>query len=253
MRQLAPASDIRPIHLKKPASTPGAMRFPRLLPVLLASALPAAVAVAYPADQAQIPMMPPSPPTKQPAEDKDSSPASSSSSSVPLADILGTNRALTSFSSFARMHASTSSLLADRSARVVVLAPLNSAIEALPRKPWEDPRDYDALGEQAYDGAGGESRADANLRRFVEAHIVRAGPWREGEKAPTVAGRQIWYADQKSGKRVILPDGIEVEKVASTVANGEVFYVDSLVPRGDTRLTVFPFRQWTLKGVLNYK
>jgi len=205
------------------------MRFPRFLPVLLAAALPTASALANPADRAQIPMMPPPPPQSPPtADDKGSSSGSgsgggsASSSAVPLADILGTNRALTSFSSFARMHASTSSLLADHSAKTTVLAPLNSAIEALPRKPWEDPRDYDSLGEQAYDGSGGESRADANLRRFVEAHLVRASPWREGEKAPTVGGRLIWWADQKSGKRVILPDGIEVEKVASTVANGEV-------------------------------
>ncbi|UNI23127.1 hypothetical protein JDV02_008964 [Purpureocillium takamizusanense] len=214
------------------------MRFPRLVPVLVASAaLPTFSALAeHPAaDRAQIPMMPPSPPPPTSGADDSKGSGSgaspSSSSAVPLADILGTNRALTSFSSFARMHASTSSLLADRSANTTVLAPLNSAIEALPRKPWEDPREYDALGEQAYDGSGGESRADANLRRFVEAHLVRASPWREGEKAPTVAGRQIWWADQKSGKRVILPDGIEVERVASTVANGEV---------------------WTLKGVLNY-
>lgn len=50
-------------------------------------------------------------------------------------------------------------------------------------------------------------------------------PW-EG-KAMTVSGgengkgREVWW-EEKDGKRVIMPDGVEVEKVASKVANGEL-------------------------------
>lgn len=43
----------------------------------------------------------------------------------------------------------------------------------------------------------------------------------EGEK-----GREVWW-EEKDGKRIVMPDGVEVESVASRVANGEVV---SLLP-----------------------
>ncbi|KYK54361.1 hypothetical protein DCS_06319 [Drechmeria coniospora] len=150
--------------------------------------------------------------------------------SPPLADILGTHRSLTSFSSFARLQTSTTALLADLTSNTTVLAPLNSAIERLPRKPWEDPREYEVLGAQAYDGSGGEHRANENLRKFVEAHLLTASPWYRNVRATTVAGKELWW-EEKDGKRVIMPDRVEVEKVASQVANGEI---------------------WILTGVLKY-
>ncbi|KAL6863836.1 hypothetical protein J3F83DRAFT_164682 [Trichoderma novae-zelandiae] len=156
---------------------------------------------------------------------------------VLLVDILGTQRSLTTFFSLSRMHPETSDPLADPDTKTTVLAPNNIVIEDLPRKPWEKSADYDALGEQAYDGSGGKDRADENLRRFVQAHLVigHPSPWEAGVKAKTAAGREVWWEHGKSGdgdeKRVVMPDGVEVERVASRVANGEV---------------------WILKGVLNY-
>ncbi|KAM4067290.1 hypothetical protein HRG_001266 [Hirsutella rhossiliensis] len=159
--------------------------------------------------------------------------------SVPLADILGTHRSLTSFSSVTRMH--PSSLASDvlsqtataSSSTTIVLAPLNSAIDALPRKPWEDPDDYAALGQSAYDGAQGQDRANANLRRFVDRHLVvveaAAAGWPRGQRATSLAGRELWWDDDGSGNRFVMPDHVEVERVASRVATGEV---------------------WMLKGVL---
>ncbi|KFH44470.1 FAS1 domain-containing protein -like protein [Hapsidospora chrysogenum ATCC 11550] len=147
---------------------------------------------------------------------------------VRLADILGTQRSLTTFSSLTRLHASTSTLLGDANTNTTVLAPLNSAIDDLPRKPWEDPRDYAQVGADAYEGDDGRDRAQRNLRRFVEAHLVTQSPW-EG-KARTVAGREVWW-EWRGDKRVIMPDEVEVEKVASQVSNGEL---------------------WILRGVLNY-
>lgn len=84
-----------------------------------------------------------------------------------------------------------------------MLAPLNSAVEKLPRKPWEDPREYGALGPNAYEGGEGHERAQRNLRRFVEAHLVPASPWKEGEKIKTVdGGREIWW-EEKDGIRLV--------------------------------------------------
>ncbi|EKJ74710.1 hypothetical protein NXS19_013949 [Fusarium pseudograminearum] len=150
--------------------------------------------------------------------------------SVALSDILGSNRGLTSFSSFARMQPSTDTRLSDLSTNTTVLAPLNSAVDALPRKPWEQPADYDAFGADAYEGDGGQDRAKENMRRFVEAHLVPASPWEKEEKIKTLGGKEVWWV-VKDGNKVIMPDEVEVERVASQVGNGEL---------------------WILKGVLNY-
>ncbi|KAG8667510.1 hypothetical protein FPOAC2_12675 [Fusarium poae] len=150
--------------------------------------------------------------------------------SVALGDILGSNRGLTSFSSFARMQPATDTRLSDLSTNTTVLAPLNSAVDALPRKPWEQPADYDAFGADAYEGDGGQDRAKENMRRFVESHLVPASPWETEDKIKTLGGKEVWWV-VKDGKKIIMPDEVEVERVASQVGNGEL---------------------WILKGVLNY-
>lgn len=107
------------------------------------------------------------------------------------------------FSRFVRDIESSSRRLDDSSHNTTVLAPLNSAIEKLPRKPWEDPRDYNALGPNAYEGGDGQERAQRNLRRFVEAHMVPVSPWREGEKAKPIGDDQeIWW-EEKDGTRMV--------------------------------------------------
>ena len=85
---------------------------------------------------------------------------------------------------------------------LAVLAPLNSAISDLPRKPWEDPREYVALGADAYDGKDGEDRDHRNLRRFTEAHVIPASPWKESEKVESLGGGKFWW-EKKDGKSVV--------------------------------------------------
>jgi hypothetical protein len=106
-------------------------------------------------------------------------------------------------SSFVRDIESASRRLEDPSHNTTVLAPLNSAVEKLPRKPWEDPRDYDTLGASAYEGGEGHGRAQRNLQRFVEAHLVPVSPWQEGEKIRPIGGdREIWW-EEKGGTRLV--------------------------------------------------
>lgn len=175
---------------------------------------------------------------------------------VRLSDTLGSNRALTMFSSFARRHEATEERLGSGADNTTVLAPLNEAIEALPRKPWEDERDLKALGAQVYEGDEGRDRADRNMRRFVEAHLVMQSPWAEGEKAKTMAGTEVWWED-KNGKRVIMPDKVEVDRVAIEVGNGQIVsYERAFFTLCSCFLffvffwlTFFSF-QWILKGVL---
>jgi hypothetical protein len=73
---------------------------------------------------------------------------------------------------------------------------------ALPRKPWEDPEDYNHLGADAYAGEKGEERAHRNMRHFVEAHVVPTSPWKEGEKVESLAGGKIWW-ETKNGVKMV--------------------------------------------------
>ena len=119
------------------------------------------------------------------------------------------------------MDPATEERLSDLGTNTTVLAPLNSAVDALPRKPWEQPGDYAALGADAYEGDKGQDRARTNMRKFVEAHLVPESPWGENDKVKAVGGKEVWWVE-KDGKRVVMPDEIEVEHVVGQVGNGEL-------------------------------
>lgn len=175
---------------------------------------------------------------------------------VRLSDTLGSNRALTSFSSFARQGEAATERLGSSADHTTVLAPLNSAFDALPGKPWENAREVSALGAEVYEGAAGKDRADANLRRFVEAHLVTQSPWPAGTKAKTVAGTEVWW-EERDGKRVVMPDNVEVDKVAIEVGNGQLVR-NSLYRVAFTSMLAYKsfflmwltISQWIIKGVL---
>ena len=99
----------------------------------------------------------------------------------------------------------------DGSKNTTVLAPLNSEIQKLPRKPWEDPQDYEELGQNAYGGSDGEDRAHRNLRRFVEAHTVPDSPWKEGEKKESLGGGKVWWENKDGRKTVSVPYVLDAE------------------------------------------
>ncbi|MDI1488186.1 MAG: hypothetical protein OHK93_007460 [Ramalina farinacea] len=155
---------------------------------------------------------------------------STGSGDVIISDVIGKERSINIFAGFTRDVDSVSKRLEDQSERTTVLAPLNSQLQKLPRKPWEDPEDYETLGAEAYEGNDGEKRATRNLRRFVEAHTIPASPWKEGEKVDSMRGEKVWW-ESKDGKKVIQPGDIEVSSVAEQVSNGEV---------------------WVIKGCMNY-
>lgn len=123
------------------------------------------------------------------------------SGAVTISDVLGRERNINIFAGFTRDIESVSRRLEAGSHNTTLLAPLNSAITRLPRKPWEDPQDYAALGQNAYDGQSGEDRAHRNLRRFVEAHVVPESPWAKGQKVQTLGGDTVWW-EEKDGKKL---------------------------------------------------
>ena len=144
-----------------------------------------------------------------------------------ISDVLPKQRKVNIFAQLTRDVSSVTSRL-ESSDNTTLLAPLNSAMQALPRKPWED-RPGDATGISALHDT---DKAADNLRRFVEEHVVPVSPWREGKKGKTktVGGAEVWW-ESKDGKRFIMPSAVEVDDVVEQVGNGEL---------------------WTLNGVCNY-
>jgi hypothetical protein len=141
-----------------------------------------------------IPIIPP--PTDQ------DNPSPGPDGPIIISDVIQLDQSINIFAGFTRDIESVAKRLEDGSRNTTVLAPLNSAVKALPRKPWEDPRDYAALGVNAYAGSEGEDRAHRNLRRFVEAHVIPTSPWAEGEKIASLGGGKLWW-ETKNGKKTV--------------------------------------------------
>lgn len=142
------------------------------------------------------------PTSTAPAEDVDADPQSGPKTGPIVADVLPKIKGINIFASLTRDFESIASRLNDSSRNVTVLAPRNSAIQDLPRKPWENPEDYEKFGSvEAYQGTGGEDRAKRNLRRFVEAHLIPTSPWRKGEEVETLGGGKLrWEMDREKKK-----------------------------------------------------
>lgn len=141
---------------------------------------------------------------QSPLQDLTMPPAGEVSTGVIISDVIGKTQDIAIFSGLTRDIDSVSGRLDDAAQNATVLAPNNSVMRALKRKPWEDPEDYDTFGASAYDGSAGEDRARKNLERFVLRHIVPQSPWEEGKKVRTLAGNEIWWESKGGQKKVSL-------------------------------------------------
>ncbi len=172
------------------------MRYTNLIILLLPATFTAALQKQKPLGSPSLgPAMPPDSPLS-------STPGAANRDVVILSDVLGNDRTINIFAGFTRDFAQISQRFEDSTLNTTILAPINSAIMALPRKPWEDPKDYDALGTNAYEGPQGEERAHKNIERFVEEHVVPASPWKEGQKLKTLSGGEIWW-ENKNGVKLV--------------------------------------------------
>ena len=124
------------------------------------------------------------------------------STGVIISDVIGKTQNITTFSGLTRDVDAVSERLNDAAQNATVLAPDNSVMRNLKKKPWEDPEDYKSLGANAYDGSSGEDRARKNLERFVQKYIVPESPWEEGKKVKTLAGNEVWW-ESKSGQKKV--------------------------------------------------
>ena len=175
---------------------------------------------------------------------KPSSSPDTTSQGPTLYDTLSLTRRINIFSSLIRDHPDLPTLLSsphsaspnheEQPSNFTILAPLNSALQSLPHKPWEDGNDYAEFGERAYDGEGGQERAKQNLKRFVDAHVVPKSPWQAGKRVKTLAGKELWWEEIRGDKaeekkRVIMPSGVEIEGVVSQVENGEILVLKGVL------------------------
>jgi len=152
------------------------------------------------------------------------SPGSQVSTGVIISDVIGKTQDIAIFSGLTRDVDAVAGRLDDAAQNTTVLAPDNSIMRSLERKPWEDPQDYSSFGAHAYAGSSGEDRARKNLERFVHRHIVPESPWEEGKKATTLDGNEIWW-ETKDGQKKIQPGNVAVTSIADKVSNGEVWVI----------------------------
>lgn len=162
-----------------------------------------------------------------------------------ISDILPSQRQINIFAGLTRDIGSLTSRLESSlpGSNTTLLAPLNSAMQNLPRKPWEDRPDDDS----GVSAASNEDKAAENLRRFVLEHVIPISPWKEGKENAVKTlwsqeeeddnGREIWWETRGGGddgseqRKVIMPGEVVVDKVIGRVGNGEI---------------------WSLRGVVNY-
>jgi hypothetical protein len=122
--------------------------------------------------------------------------------SLVITDVIGTDRSINIFAGLIRDVNSVYSRVSDAQHNSTILSPANSAMNALPRKPWEDEAEYETFGAEAYTGQAGEDRAHRNLRFFVERHVILRSPWKENERAKTMGGGEHWW-EMKDGKKIV--------------------------------------------------
>ena len=163
-----------------------------------------------------------------PGSKDDDNKDSKSGGDVIISDVIGKDRIISIFAGFTRNIDTVAKRLDDGSQNTTVLAPTNGELQKLPRKPWEDPEDYEALGQEAYTGASGEDRAQRNLRRFVEAHTIPTSPWKSGEKVQSMGGGQVWW-EEIDGKKLVHLDQ-------------SIFYVNQPLTKRRSNLEILKFQ-----------
>ncbi|GAA5911149.1 hypothetical protein JCM6882_006588 [Rhodosporidiobolus microsporus] len=144
-----------------------------------------------------------------------------------LGDLLVRSKARL-FYDYARDSAAVSSLLVDPNGAATLLAPTDSAILALARKPHEGPESRSSSEVSSNE----EERQRAEwLERWVKAHVVleqvelEEGEWEEREYT-TMDGKTVRFAprgDDGEGRQ-LLPGEIEVVGEAQG-SNGKVLYL----------------------------
>ncbi|KAK9464393.1 hypothetical protein V1512DRAFT_244266 [Lipomyces arxii] len=150
-----------------------------------------------------------------------------------MTDALGVDREISIFAGLVRQVEDLMYRLQDPSLDTLVLAPTNTVMQSLKRKPWED----EVFVERS-SPMDEERRAMENISRFVLSHVVLGyGFDKPGEKKTCGAGAsELWYENNRDGRSFVYADK----------ANGDESKVRVLRSQATHNGQV-----WTVDGVLN--
>ena len=102
-------------------------------------------------------------------------PSTDAPTGIIISDVIGKAQNIAIFSGLTRDIDAVSGRLEDAAQNATVLAPDNTVMKNLKRKPWEDAEDYNKLGAQAYEGSGARSACGRSVSPWSrEVHRRRA-------------------------------------------------------------------------------
>lgn len=119
--------------------------------------------------------------------------------------------------------------LADPAAQTLILAPLNSAIMALPQKPWVDSPQNTPDKSFEVKPLRNEERAAKNIENFVKRHVVDRYPLTEGKSVSTLAGDKLSFEIKDGEKYINGKHKVVAEKQA---ANGAIWVISGVIEIG---------------------
>ncbi|GAA5852676.1 hypothetical protein JCM8547_002586 [Rhodosporidiobolus lusitaniae] len=151
-----------------------------------------------------------------------------------LADLLTRSKRSRWFYDYARDSTAVSTILIDLHGSTTLLAPVDAAIVALPRKPHEGPAVAESQSGEVSSNEEERQRAEY-LEAWVKNHCVlervelEEGDW-EARDYTTMSGKKVKFAagGENGEGRVLLPGDVEVvgEEMAS---NGKILYLQGTI------------------------
>ena len=144
-----------------------------------------------------------------------------------ISDILGIDKSITILTEYSLGLAEIAERLQDSSKYTIVLAPSNTAIMAMERKPWQDADP--ASKAPLLTAEDKDTRASDNIARFIKSHIVAldSASWKADVKKHNLLGQPLWYATNDN-QRSIQPENIEVRNIRKA-KNGEIWTINHIL------------------------
>ncbi|GAA5958727.1 hypothetical protein JCM3765_006018 [Sporobolomyces pararoseus] len=157
--------------------------------------------------------------------------SSSSSSSPSLTDLLTRSKNSRIFYDYLRDSSSVSTRLANPLESTTILAPVNSAIIALERRPHQGPPEPAGGHVEGYAGSREDEQARADyLEKWIKRHLIsgKVDLEVESKEYETLQGgdKVTFVRNQKDGQTGyrVMPGDVEVVEIEQA-SNGVIFYL----------------------------
>lgn len=141
-----------------------------------------------------------------------------------LGDIFGSLRQCTIIGDYVRSAQTVSDRMVDSQRQTLILAPINSAIVSLPRKPWQDGPEN--AQDPRVDVMRNDDRASKNIEAFVDRHVIPMFPVEAGTTARNLAGQTLLFEIKDGDKYIDGKHKVLDEKLAS---NGAIWVISGVI------------------------